>query len=251
VAAGLAALHPHTVHRDLKPPNILLDADGVAKIGDFGISQHVVNPMTSTLSHGGGVGGTPLYMPPEAFDGEMGTPGDIWALGVVLNECLTQSRPYSGDVDLTFQLVYKVAVKQEHPVLADAAPPALRQLLLDCWRPEPSQRPDITNVRARLESLIRAEQYRLGGADLAALAPPGACTVLRSIHVVRRNASAIFGAPGRLGPRRPLGCGAIPPPGIDDWSAGREALPEGSADHGALRAYKSHSAAMPDAGDSS
>lgn len=136
-------------------------------------------------------------------------------------------------------------------MLADAAPPALRQLLLDCWRPEPSQRPDITNVRARLESLIRAEQYRLGGADLAALAPPGACTVLRSIHVVRRNASAIFGAPGRLGPRRPLGCGAIPPPGIDDWSAGREALPEGSADHGALRAYKSHSAAMPDAGDSS
>ena len=68
IAEGLAYLHPAVVHRDLKPQNVLLGADGRALVADFGISR-VKDPARSYLSHATAEHGTPMYMAPELLNG--------------------------------------------------------------------------------------------------------------------------------------------------------------------------------------
>ncbi len=86
-AAGLA-------HRDLKPANVLFDAEGTPKVTDFGLArrfQEEGNTRTGSLL------GTPAYMAPEQARGEnstVGPPADVWALGIILYECITGRPPF-------------------------------------------------------------------------------------------------------------------------------------------------------------
>jgi serine/threonine-protein kinase len=95
VAEGLAALHAlDVVHRDIKPSNILFGADGAARLGDFGLAQTRRGMSLGTLGSDGaarGQPGTPDYMSPEQSRGEarLSKASDVYALGVVLFECLT------------------------------------------------------------------------------------------------------------------------------------------------------------------
>jgi hypothetical protein len=95
LADALAYVHHRgIVHRDVKPSNILLAADGEAWLGDFGIAQlHDA----STLTVAGTTLGTVAYMAPEQLeDHQVGPGADIWSLGMVLLECLTGRRVYEG-----------------------------------------------------------------------------------------------------------------------------------------------------------
>jgi Flp pilus assembly protein CpaB len=98
VAQGVQAAHAQQiVHRDLKPGNVLLDPDGEPKVTDFGLAKRGAG---SDLTRTHAVLGTPAYMAPEQAEGRakfVGPAADVWALGVILYECLTGVRPFATD----------------------------------------------------------------------------------------------------------------------------------------------------------
>jgi serine/threonine protein kinase len=95
LGGALAYVHAEgVVHRDVKPSNILLGADGRALLGDFGVAR-LVDATTFTID--GTTIGTVAYMAPEQLeDHSVGPEADIWSLGMVLLECLTGRRVYEG-----------------------------------------------------------------------------------------------------------------------------------------------------------
>ena len=96
VAAGLGKAHESAVvHRDVKPSNVMLLADGGVKVLDFGVARVADASLTTP---GSAVVGTVAYMSPEQARGEpTDARTDIWALGVVLHEMLTGTRPFRGE----------------------------------------------------------------------------------------------------------------------------------------------------------
>jgi serine/threonine protein kinase len=101
VAAGLDHMHAQgLVHRDLKPGNILVDADGSVRVGDFGFARALTSTSSASLTTTGAMVGTPAYMAPEQFDSELGEVGpasDVYALAVIVYELLSGRTPFSGE----------------------------------------------------------------------------------------------------------------------------------------------------------
>src|SRR5262249_55410959 len=99
VALGVAEAHRQKIlHRDLKPSNVLLDHQSNAHLADFGLAKLIDDDSKKTIS--GAVLGTPSYMAPEQAAGkarEVGTATDVWALGVMLYECLPGQLPFKGE----------------------------------------------------------------------------------------------------------------------------------------------------------
>jgi len=139
VAAGLAAAHQSgIVHRDIKPGNVMLLADGAVKVLDFGLAK--VRDLTLTGSRA--QLGTVAYMAPEQIRREpIDGRTDLWSLGVVLYEMLTGQRPCGGEhhAAVAHAIVYEEPVRPA--VLRDGIPPSLEGLLRTLLRKERVNRP--------------------------------------------------------------------------------------------------------------
>jgi CheY-like chemotaxis protein len=141
LADALEVAHQQgVVHRDIKPQNLLLDADGVLKVMDFGIARLVEH--TTVLTQAGMVVGTPAYMSPEMLLGEkVDGRSDLYAAGVVLYECLTGRLPFEAQSPIS--LIAKLLVEEPAPptTLNADIPSPLSALILQLLAKKPEDRP--------------------------------------------------------------------------------------------------------------
>eukprot|EP01064_Diplonema_japonicum_P024232 TRINITY_DN3475_c1_g1_i1.p1 TRINITY_DN3475_c1_g1~~TRINITY_DN3475_c1_g1_i1.p1 ORF type:complete len:509 (+),score=59.41 TRINITY_DN3475_c1_g1_i1:86-1528(+) len=139
VTSGLAFLHGRSVvHRDLKPVNILLTAEGKCKLADFGAATSVCVPTLPA--------GTPFYMSPEACSGRACSSSDIWSLGVIAYQLFLATLPFSPQV-MSFPEIFNYRLQNLKPEVlpcispALAAPtPHLHDFLKSCLAIDPEER---------------------------------------------------------------------------------------------------------------
>lgn len=151
-----AAYEHHMVHRDIKPDNIMFDADGTAKLADLGIAKLTDNQdIALTTVHS--VFGTPAYMSPEqARDSSKVDPrADIYSLGIVFYEMLAGRRPYRGDTAI--EVLTQVLSNEDVPDIRKIRPkiPAeLAELISAMTAKNPEKRiQDPVTLLKRLEKI--------------------------------------------------------------------------------------------------
>jgi eukaryotic-like serine/threonine-protein kinase len=139
IARGLAEAHGRgIVHRDLKPANTLVTSEGEVKIVDFGLAR--IQEATNLTVTGTALGTLP-YMSPEQASGQEANPAsDVWALGAVLYEMVTGSRPFHGETNAA--VLYRILQEDPEPpsALRPDVPAELEGCILRCLEKDPADR---------------------------------------------------------------------------------------------------------------
>jgi tetratricopeptide (TPR) repeat protein len=155
VCRGLEFAHGKgIIHRDIKPGNIWLGADGTAKIGDFGLALAVD---LSRLTQPGMMVGTVTYMPPEqAMGGKVTAKADLYSLGAMLYEMVTGRPPFVGD-DSVAIIGQHINTPPVSPTWHRAElPPPLETLILQLLEKDPAKRPESAAVVLQALEAIEA-----------------------------------------------------------------------------------------------
>ncbi|AHH98137.1 hypothetical protein GCM10010174_79720 [Kutzneria viridogrisea] len=162
LAAALAAAQKAgVVHRDVKPANVLLAADGTVKLTDFGISQATTD---GTMTGTGLLAGTPAYLAPEIARGqEGGFASDVFSLGATLYAAVEGAPPFGVDSN-PIALLHRIAT-QEATEPAQAGP--LTAPLVAMLRQDPEDRPTAQQVHEVLSAVVEA-----AAAEVPAAAAP-------------------------------------------------------------------------------
>jgi len=166
VCLALEAAHREgVVHRDLKPPNIMIDKQGKVAVMDFGIARSVdVGGMTQT----GMLVGTPEYMSPEQVMGEhVDVRSDLFTLGVILYEMLTGSMPYKADT-VQAAMFKRTRERPKPPIEIDrTVPPFLSAVAAKCLEMDPNLR-----YQTAREIITDLESWRGGATQGPTVAIP-------------------------------------------------------------------------------
>ena len=155
IARGMEYIHKvGLIHRDLKPPNVLLDDNDRGIICDFGLSRMMAPVMSCEL-------GTMQWVAPELLTAgnTYNQSVDVYAFGITLWELITSENPFSGMRQM--QIVNTVLRYDERPKIPDSISKELKELTEKCWSKNPDERPTFHQIRTYLES----GNYLLPGTD--------------------------------------------------------------------------------------
>ncbi len=207
IAEGLNEAHEQgVVHRDVKPHNVMLTSKGQVKIMDFGLASLAGR---SKLTKSGTTLGTPAYMSPEQLEGKkVDRRADVWALGCVLYEMLTQKTPFEADYEQA--IGYGILNEDPEPVTAlrRGLPPKVDDLLAKALAKDRDERYQHAD---ELLADLRVLQKRSSGArktpsDRSSIAattgqavgaidalPPDSVVVRRSSQRIERAVAVVLG----------------------------------------------------------
>jgi len=160
--AGLACAHAAgLVHRDIKPQNLLVTADGAVKIADFGVA-HALDQTRLTLT--GSIVGTARYLAPEQTVSTRVTgAADVYALGVVMYELLTGRPPHPGDSLPELVLAKRREAAKPPRALRPEIPAQLDAAVVSCLAAAPERRPTAAGLAEALTdepTAVRSEPRR-------------------------------------------------------------------------------------------
>ena len=152
---GLDALHDAGIlHRDVKPSNVLLAADGTAALSDFGLARAADS---TRLTRDDQLVGTPHYLAPELIEGSDATAAsDVYALGCLLYECLTGEPPFAGRTVAEIGFAHLVEPAPDPRELRPELSPELADALLTALEKDPSARPTSGTALARMLHVSRS-----------------------------------------------------------------------------------------------
>ncbi|XP_034411281.1 mitogen-activated protein kinase kinase kinase 20-like [Cyclopterus lumpus] len=150
IAKGMHYLHAEApvkvIHRDLKSRNVVMTADRVLKICDFGASKFLSHTTHMTVV------GTFPWMAPEVIQSlPVSETCDTYSYGVVLWEMLTREVPFKGFEGL--QVAWLVVEKQERLTIPTSCPRSFAELMRKCWQADPKERPQFKQVLVNLETM--------------------------------------------------------------------------------------------------
>ena len=139
IASALEMAHRNNIiHRDIKPHNIIITEDGVAKVTDFGIAKAVSN--STITAFGTTIGSVHYFSPEHARGGFTDAKSDIYSLGVVMYEMLTGRVPFDADTPVSVALKHLQEVAVEPIKINPLIPESLNRIIIKAMQKDPMER---------------------------------------------------------------------------------------------------------------
>jgi beta-lactam-binding protein with PASTA domain len=219
ILAGLRYAHRNgVIHRDIKPHNVIVDAEGVVKVTDFGIARAGASQMTEE----GAIIGTAQYLSPEQARGApVDQTSDLYSTGIVLFELLTGAVPFSGDTPVEIAMKHLSEVPDPPSELRAEVPDDLDNVVLRALSKEPAERyQSAAAMDADLETVAHGGHVAAETAEAATVVLAGG-KVDESTGVTQVTRRARPGGPGYAPPFDPTRTRRGP---VWPWLAGLGAL---------------------------